>query len=254
MDKIGARILLLGLLVLAGLVGLFAYKNANWTFHWKLTSLPVKYVRVEGVFQYLSKDELRAVLEPMLTTSFFEADMQAVQQAVANLPWVDTVAVKRSWPDTIDIRIQEKQAFARWGEQDLITEQGVIFTPKSLEQHQDLTILTGPVGQQLKVLEIMKGIKTALSDQALELATFSVNDRWAWKLELTAGLEILLGREQQLERLQRLLKTLAVFTPEQVEAMAVVDLRYPNGYAVSWRPDVPEPLWHQDSEAEPLVQ
>jgi len=244
MSKAGAKILLIGLLVLTGLVGLFAYKNGKITLHLKLASLPVKYVRTEGVFQYLSKDELRTVLEPLVTTGFFEADMQAIHMAVATLPWVETVSVKRIWPDAIDIKIREKKPYVRWGQDSLMTEQGVIFTPKSIEQHQHLTILTGPAQQQTKVLEIMKGIKTALADQSMELAEFNVNDRWAWKIKLTTGLVILLGRDEQLKKLQRFLKTLTVLRPEQIDAMAIVDLRYPNGYAVSWKPETAEIDWN----------
>ncbi len=243
MDRVGAKILLVGLLVLTGLISLFAYKNEKLTFHLKLASLPVKYVRTEGVFQYLGKDELRDVLEPLVTTGFFDADMQTIQSAVATLPWVETVAVKRIWPDAIDIKIREKKPYVRWGQDSLMTEQGVIFTPKSLEHHQHLMILTGPAEQQIKVLEILKGIKTTLADQSLELAEFNVNDRWAWKIKLTTGLVILLGRDEQLKKLQRFLKTLAILPPEQIDAMAVVDLRYPNGYAVSWLPDTPEIDW-----------
>ncbi|MDP2904351.1 MAG: cell division protein FtsQ/DivIB [Methylovulum sp.] len=243
MDKVGAKILLIGLLVLTGLVGLFAYKNEKLKFHLKLASLPVKYVRTEGVFQYLGKDELRAVLEPLVTTGFFDSDMQAIHGAVTTLPWVETVAVKRIWPDAIDIKIREKKPYVRWGQDSLMTEQGVIFTPKSLVQHQHLMVLTGPAQQQTKVLEIMKGIKTALADQSLEMAEFNVNDRWAWKIKLTTGLVILLGRDGQLKKLQRFLKTLAVLQPEQIDAMAVVDLRYPNGYAVSWLPETAEIDW-----------
>lgn len=249
MDNSGVKILLIALLVLTGLVGLFAYKNGKVPFRLKLASLPVKYVRAEGVFQYLGKDELKAALQPLVATSFLEADMQAIHQAVASLPWVETVAVKRIWPDTVDIRISEKQAYARWGAQSLITEQGIIFTPKSLAQHQHLPLLQGPVRHPLKALEIMKGINTALADQSLDLAEFTVNDRWAWKLKLTTGLEILLGREQQLARLQRFLKTLTLLGQERIAAMAVVDLRYPNGYAVSWLPDMAEPVWTQDEAA-----
>ncbi|MCF7986333.1 MAG: cell division protein FtsQ/DivIB [Methylovulum sp.] len=243
MDKLGAKILLIGLLVLAGPVGLFLYKNDKLTFRLKLTSLPVKFVRAEGVFQYLGKDELKSVLEPIVTTSFFEADMQTIHDTVATLPWVETVSVKRIWPDAIDVKIREKKAYVRWGQDSLMTEQGVIFMPKSIGEHQHLTILTGPVLQQVKVLEIMKGIKTALADQSLELAEFDVNDRWAWRIKLTSGLEILLGREEQLDKLQRFLKTLSILKPEYVDAMAVVDLRYPNGYAVSWLAEAGEIDW-----------
>lgn len=250
MDNSGVKILLIALLVLTGLIGLFAYKNGKATFRLRLASLPIKYVRAEGVFQYLNQDELRAALQPLVTTSFLEADMQAIHQTVAGLPWVETVAVKRIWPDTVNIRISEKQAYARWGQHSLITEQGVIFTPKSLARHQHLPLLQGPASQTMKVLEIMKGINTALADQSLDLAEFTVNNRWAWKLKLTTGLEVLLGREQQLARLQRFLKTLTLLGQERVAAMAVADLRYPNGYAVSWRPELAEPVWTQNEAAQ----
>jgi len=56
-------------------------------------------------------------------------------------------------------------------------------------------------------------------------------------------LEILLGRNEQLKKLQRFLKTLEVLGPEQVDKIAIVDLRYPNGYAVSWKPGTEEIDW-----------
>jgi cell division protein FtsQ len=120
----------------------------------------------------------------------------------------------------------------------------VIFTPNNIDQFQNLTVVTGPELQQVKVLEIMKGIKTALADKAMKLSEFNVNDRGAWKIKLATGLEILLGRNEQLKKLQRFLKTLAVLKQEQVEQMAIVDLRYPNGYAVSWKPGAAEIDWN----------
>jgi cell division protein FtsQ len=247
MSNVGAKILVLGLLLI-GLSGIAGYEAVT---KWKIrplaiknASLPIKYVRTEGVFQYLSKNEIKTALQPLVMTGFFDADMQAIHSAVAELPWVDTVTVKRIWPDAIDIKVRERKPYARWGKNSLITEQGVIFTPKNMEQFQNLTVVTGPELQQVRVLEIMKGVKTALADQSMDLAEFSVNDRWAWKIKLAAGLEILLGRNEQLKKLQRFLKTITVLKQEQVEKMAIVDLRYPNGYAVSWKPGTPEIDWH----------
>ncbi len=243
-NKVSANNLLLALLLLAGLVWWFGHKSMETRLSTvKMASLPVKYVRVEGVFQYLSKEELQAVLLPLVTTGFFDADMQAIQQAVANLPWVGAVAVKRVWPDAIEIKVREKKAFARWGRHSLITEQGIIFTPDTIDPQRDMVVLTGPAQQQLKVLEIMKGIKTALADQAMTLAEFSVNERWAWKIKLTTGLEILLGRDEQLKKLQRFLKSLSVLRQEQVDAMVIADLRYPNGFAVSWKSGTAQIDW-----------
>jgi len=247
MNTAGTRTLVIGLLLI-GLIGIVGYeavmKGYIRTLPIKSASLPIKYVRTEGVFQYLSKNEIKTVIQPLVMTGFFDADMQAIHAAVSTLPWVDTVTVKRIWPDAIDIKIREKKPYARWGENSLITEQGVIFTPNNIEQFQNLTVVAGPELQQVKVLEIMKGIKTALADQSMQLAEFSVNDRWAWKIKLATGQEILLGRNEQLKKLQRFLKTLAVVKQEQVDAMAIVDLRYPNGYAVSWKPGTVEIDWN----------
>jgi cell division protein FtsQ len=215
------------------------------------TALPIKYVRTEGVFQYLSKDEIKTALKPLVKTGFFDVDVQVIHNAVAELPWVESVTVKRVWPDAIDIKVQERKPFVRWGEKNLITAGGVIFTPKSIEPFEDLMILNGPDQQQVKVLEIMKGVKTALADQSLELAEFSINNRWAWKIKLANGLEILLGRTEQLKKLQRFLKTLNVLQQEQIDAMEVVDLRYPNGYAVSWKAGTPEFDWKAIASGSP---
>ena len=247
MDNVGIKTWVFGLLLM-GLVGIVGYeaviKGYIRPLPIKNGSLPIKYVRIEGVFQYLSKNEIRTVLEPLVVTGFLDADVQSIHTAVSTLPWVDTVTVKRIWPDAIDIKVREKKPYARWGKSSLITERGVIFTPNNSEQFQNLTVVTGPELQQIKVLEIMKGIKTALADESMKLAEFTVNDRWAWKIKLATGLEILLGRNDQLKKLQRFLKTLAVLKQEQVEQMAIVDLRYPNGYAVSWKPGAAEIDWN----------
>ncbi len=243
MGRIGVKLLLMVFLLLAGSVWLWGNNGTGHKWPVKMASLPVKYVRTEGVFQYLTKEDIKAVLEPLVTTGFFEADMQAIHLAVSALPWVDTVAVKRLWPDTIDIKVTEKKPYARWGKDSLITEQGVIFTPTSIAQHQHLIIVTAPEQRRLEVLEIMKGINTALADESLQLAEFTINNRWSWDIKLTTGLEILLGREEQLKKLQRFLRTIPLLGKQQIEAMAMVDLRYPNGYAVSWKTEAPALDW-----------
>ena len=199
--------------------------------------VPIKYVRIEGAFQYISKDEIKAVLEPLVDVGFFDANVQAIQDALTQLVWVESVKVNRVWPDALAIKIKEKHPYVRWGDEALINIRGEIITPKDIEPFTNLPILYGPEGQQVKSLEIMKGVNTALADQAMQMAEFSINNRWAWKIKLTTGLEILLGRNDQLKKLQRFMKTLDVLGREQVNAMAVVDLRYPNGYAVSWKPN-----------------
>ena len=44
--------------------------------------VPIKYVRIEGAFQYISKDEIKAVLEPLVDVGFFDADVQTIQDTL----------------------------------------------------------------------------------------------------------------------------------------------------------------------------
>jgi cell division protein FtsQ len=235
-----------------GLIGVLFWRLGYGIKAYGSQMTPVKYVRTGGVFQYLTKDEIKNTLLPLVQGGFLATDMQAVHDAVAKLPWVDNVEVKRVWPDAIDIRVGEKTAFARWGENSLITERGVIFSPRNVDQFLMLPKVSGPQLQEQKVLEIMKGVTTALEDQALILTEFAINNRGAWKIKLANGMEILLGREDQLKKLQRFLKTLPILGPEQTDAIAIADLRYPNGYAVMWRPDAPEIDWSKLADPKPV--
>lgn len=232
-----------GLVALA-LLGLLGWSFSKQLLAGKMTeSLPIRYVRAEGVFQYLSKDEIKTALMPLVMTNIFDADMQKIQSTVMQLPWVKNAAVERVWPDAIDIKVQERKAYVRWGENGLLTENGELFSPANASQFQSLLLLQGPKEQEAKTLEIMKGVKTALADQALEMTEFSVNDREAWAIKLNTGLQILLGNAGQLKKLQRFLSTLSVLRQDRIAAMEIVDLRYPNGFAVSWRPDAQAIDW-----------
>ena len=247
MSNVGIKQLLIGLLFL-GLIVVAGYQlDKRWqirSLSIKNVSLPIRYVRIEGVFQYLSKNEIQTLLQPIVMKGFFDVDIQEIHTVVSNLPWVDAVTVKRVWPDAIDIKVSEKKPYARWGENRLITEQGIIFAPTNIELFKDRVLVFGPELQQLKVLEIMKGIKTALADHSMKLAEFSVNERGAWKIKLASELEILLGRNEQLKKLQRFIKTLTVLDQEQFLQIERVDLRYPNGYAVSWKPGAADIDWN----------
>jgi cell division protein FtsQ len=205
--------------------------------------VPIKHVRIEGAFQYVSKDEIKTALEPLVKVGFFDANVQAIHDTLMQMNWIEGASVNRVWSDTITIKIKEKHPVVRWGDDALLSTRGEVIKPADITQFENLPILRGVEGQEIKSLEIMKGVNTALSDQAMNISEFSINSRWAWKIKLTTGLEILLGRNEQLKKLQRFIKTLDVLGNEPINAMAVVDLRYPNGYAVSWKIDANPINW-----------
>lgn len=236
MQKVKATLLVIFLMVVVNELGQLAIKQSS-------ELLPVKYVRTEGVFEYIAKNDVKQALKPLVEAGFLAADIQHIRQAVLSLPWVEKVEVKRIWPDAIDIKVYEQKPYVRWGRKGLLNAKGELFEPDNLNKFKALPVLVGPNQQEKKLLEIMKGLKTALADKDLELMSFEVNERRAWKLTLANEMEVQLGREEQLRNFQRFLKTMTVFKEEQMKAMAKVDLRYPNGFAVAWKPESEKINW-----------
>lgn len=211
-------------------------------------SRPIRYVKIEGAFQYIAKERIKQALSAEMKRGFYHADMDAVHQAISNLPLVDTVDVKRVWPDAVYIRITEHKPVVRWGSNGLLNQYGDLLIPDNIANFANLPLITGPMGQERKLLEIMKGIYIVLKDKSLQLAEFHVSDRRAWRIKLANGLEMQLGSKAPLENMQRFLKTMGLLGEEQIAMMASVDTRYPNGFAVTWKPEVGEIDWKAITE------
>lgn len=210
--------------------------------------LPVKYVRIEGAFQYIAKEKIKQVLREQVNKGLYNADIQQIQKSVKQLPWVESVKVKRVWPDAINIRIIEQTPIVRWGNEGLLNKVGERFIPGNIKQFNHLPLLVGPEGYEKKLLEIMKGVAIVLSDQEMQLIEFRVNERRAWNMKLQNGLELILGRNEPLNKFQIFLNTFALLGKEQVEKIGIVDLRYPNGYALTWKQGEDEIDWKKISE------
>lgn len=201
-------------------------------------SKPIRYVKIEGAFQYTDKDKLKQVLTPEMKKGFYHADMENIHRLISGLPLVEKVDVKRVWPDAVHIKIVEQKPIVRWGTNALLNKQGDILIPDNIDAFKNLPLITGPEGQEKKLLEIMKGVYIVLRDKSMQLAEFHVNERRAWRIKLASGLEMHLGRKAPLENMQRFLQTMDLLGDEQIAMMASVDTRYPNGYAVTDRKSV----------------
>ncbi len=232
---------------------IFLIATGGW-FSWKqlhsqdAASKPIRYVKIEGAFQYISKDRVKQALTPEMKRGFYQADMNAIHQAISSLPLVDKVDVKRVWPDAVYIKITEHKPVVRWSSNALLNKQGDLLIPDNIADFKNLPLITGPQGQERKLLEIMKGVYIVLKDKSMQLAEFHVNDRRAWRIKLASGLDMKLGSKAPLENMQRFLKTMDLLGEEQIAMMASVDTRYPNGFAVTWKPEMSEIDWKAVAE------
>ena len=217
------------LLLVTSLLGWKVIKNYSKDF------MPVRYVRVSGVFQHLGKEEIQQVVEPLVNTDFVSADLQLIHDAALSLPWVVQARVKRIWPDVINIKITEQQAVFRWGSDGLLNLQGELFNPQDIGEFSSLALIKGPQEHELRLFNVMQELMAELAEQSLQIKEFNVNERRSWKIVLETGMQLQLGRREPAKNFRRFVKTLDVLGQERLEVIENVDMRYPDGYSITWK-------------------
>lgn len=208
--------------------------------------MPIKYVRVEGSFWYLDADEFQAAVAPCARDGYFTVDLAGVQAAARSLAWVADVKVTRVWPDTLVARVLEHRPVARWGNDSLIDDAGRRFRPEAAARFDELPRLEGPDGQERTVLDKMRSLNAKLAGRQLHIDSLRLSNRLAWVADLRGGTRIVFGNQDPEQALERLLALLPQLGEERVATIKKLDLRYPNGFAVVWKPappTAPESAW-----------
>ena len=59
---------------------------------------------------------LEAVMREELTGTFFTMDLDRAQRALAQVPWVRNVALRRQWPHRLEVEVEEHAPLARWND------------------------------------------------------------------------------------------------------------------------------------------
>jgi cell division protein FtsQ len=203
---------------------------------------PIRWLEVNGAFQRVSAEQLRASLASRVGANFFTVDLQSLQAAALRISWVSAVRVQKQWPDTVRVEVEEYVPVAHWNSGQLITGTGGLFAVPEADGIQGLPWLEGPDGRLGEVLETWAGFDGMLLPLGLEITRLKLDNRGAWSLELSNDTWVQLGRESSVERLQRLLASWETLTREKDVPPVGVDLRYANGFAVEW----PQPADEQE--------
>ena len=196
---------------------------------------PVERVVINGEFERVSADQLEAVMRKAMGKGFLAANLDAIQQNVAALPWVATARVSRQWPDTLDVTVTEEQPAARWGADGLLNPQGRLFVRHTSHIPAELPRLNGPEGSEADVAARYVAVQEQLVERGLAVAALEVDGRGAWSLMLSNGIGVRLGSQDVEARLTRFYEALdTVVTPVATDVQ-FVDMRYTNGFSVGWK-------------------
>ena len=212
--------------------------------------LPIKHVRVEGEFHQLAPDRLEAIVTDTVRGGFFNVNVDVIQKVLLKDPWVYQVTVRRNWPDSLTVQVVEQTAIAQWGRLGLINPDGKLFKPEAYTFPQGLPILIGPEHTHSQMFAQLQKIRAVLKDTRFKISEVTLNERRSWTVQLTGGPLLVLGRKNVLKRLQRVAKFITSGVAVNLEDMEKVDLRYTNGFAVSWKNDSNKSELGQDNHGQ----
>ena len=195
---------------------------------------PIRWLEINGSFQRVSAEQLRASLTPLIASSFFTIDLQTLRDAADRNSWVSSVQVQKRWPDTVVVMVEEFVPFAHWNQGQLISSHGEAFAVPDADGIQGLPWLSGPQNQLDQVLKNWTKFNHELMSAGLEIRQMTLDERGAWSMILNNGTSVHLGRDAAWERLQRLMNGWDALLQGQIAPPQDVDLRYSNGFAVLW--------------------
>jgi len=209
-------------------VVLILYGATNYVIH-QPSLLPLNTVQLEQPMQKATAEEILQAANAGAKGNLLTVDIEQVKKSLEKISWVRKASVRREFPDRLVISLEEQYALARWNKKMLVNQYGEIFradTDKVLPE------FFGPGGTSSEVAIYFDFFSKQLEVVDLYVEKINLTPRYAWRLNLTNGVELELGREDIEQRMARFIEaypsSLAV---EQVK-FKYVDLRYRNGFAV----------------------
>jgi cell division protein FtsQ len=225
---------------LAGLAGIAAIFTAHSLWDRaaiiERANFPFKMLRVEGAFEHVATQQLSAIIGPYAVGGFFKTDVQAIKQALEDLPWVERASVRRVWPDVLHVTVMEERAAARWRDEGLVNPAGQVFYPaERTAELQQLPLLEGPPRTSAQVMNTFVKLNGQLAPLGLGIVRLSMDARRAWRMTLNNGMELTLGRKDSERQFERFVRFYPGTLDGRIADVKEVDLRYTNGFAVKWR-------------------
>jgi cell division protein FtsQ len=189
---------------------------------------PLRSIELTAPAQHLTRQQVEAAVRGRLAGNFFAVDVATVRAAVEALPWVRRAAVRRVWPDRLEVTVEEHVPLARWGDGELVNTHGERFPGRT---DTALPLFVGPPETEGEVARQYLRFAAAVAPLGTALERVVLTPRFAWQLRLANGLHLMLGRDAD-QADARLRRFVAIYPSVEKKQHEYVDLRYPNGFAL----------------------
>jgi cell division protein FtsQ len=189
-------------------------------------SFPFRQITVHGANHAVTRDAIKGQVR-QIEGGFFSMDLAAAQARFRSLPWVRRVDVHRVWPGRLVITLEEHRPAAAWNDRASLNDHGEVFPVEPAAQ---LPRIYAPDGMEKLLSRRYAEFSQIVAPLDVRVEQVVVSARQSWRVRLTGGITVELGRERINERLGRFVEAY----PQAVAAVGPfhrADMRYPNGFA-----------------------
>lgn len=225
--------------IAAGLCALVVVLIGGWLLLQASSEHAVDRIRIEAPLRRVDAETLRLALQPVVQGRLVALDLELARHAVEALPWVARARIEREWPDTVRVRVWEREPYARWGEEQLLDTEARSFRPAPQDIPEDLLQLAGPDGRERELMDTYRRLAERLADGPFALQALNLDVRGEWSARTGGGVELRFGRGDPGERVDTLMGPAARALADRLDGIAYIDLRYTNGFSVGWRQQPP---------------
>lgn len=231
------------LLATLSLAVFYATKKANEFIH-----EPIGLLTIKGDFYYTDTVTIENTIRSAAEQSFVREHLETIRRAIMTSPWVDGASLARRWPNQLEVSVVEQKPIARWGNEGFVNFRGEVVKTSSLEKIQHLPLLYGAELDASAIMTQYKILSELLLVNDLTILSLNKNNLGIWQLELDNQWKIILGRSGLAEKIQSITAVLDQNILLKDDAIDTVDMRYENGFAITWDNSTPVILSDEPKE------
>ena len=191
--------------------------------------LPIRQISIIGEYQHIDKEQVDLIANEYIEGNFFSINLDQTRQAFKKLAWIREIAIRKKFPDTLEVTIEEHKPIARWGRIGLVNNYGEIFNAASQDE---LPLFIGYENfvkeMTLKFMEMNK----ILSKELMQVGTITLSERLSWEVITDNQVRVILGRDNIIKKLNLFTNNYQNILAELKNRIEYVDLRYKDGFSV----------------------
>jgi len=253
---------------ITAIIFILVASSSTWLgtrYLFKSDTLPINRIVMLKKLHEQDPMQLQQLANKNMNGGFFSLELESFRKKIEVLPWVDTVSVRKKWPETLQLDIREKKVAARWinsnndnnrtikklmktkwNDKSLLSDKGKIFNPMltavQYKQYGQISLFSSPDNLSKDNLEKCINFSTLLDEVKLKITKCFQDQRRSWFVQLNNGFKLYLGRTTMDNEIDTVNKRMNIFISAYQQVLRKyeknikhIDLRYTNGFAIKWK-------------------